>query len=218
MSAKSRKYDIPELIEAQFQAGSRGRVLKNLLGITSVRKMNICEKDYLIRTADDVAALYGPTHSFSSADICAMHKRWLGSIYVWAGQYRNVMMCKNDFPFASPEHIPALMRQLERGPLQKYTPCSGKTLAYVVEALAVVHTELVLIHPFREGNGRIARILATLMALQVGLPPLDFSSMTGGGKGAYIAAVQAGMVRDYRQMQSIFESVIRTTLAVHGRR
>ena len=89
---------------------------------------------------------------------------------------------------------------------------------HVIEAPAVVHTELVLIHPFREGNGRIARILATLMALQVGLPPLDFSSMTGGGKGTYIAAVQAGMVRDYRQMQSIFESVIRTTFAVHGRR
>jgi len=50
----------------------------------------------------------------------------------------------------------------------------------VIKALAVVHTELVLIHPFRaEGNGRVARMLATLMALQAGLPPLDFSDRIG---------------------------------------
>ena len=30
----------------------------------------------------------------------------------------------------------------------------------VAEALAVVHAELILIHPFREGNGRVARLLA----------------------------------------------------------
>jgi len=28
--------------------------------------------------------------------------------------------------------------------------------------------ELILIHPFREGNGRIARFLSVLMALQAG--------------------------------------------------
>ncbi len=33
-----------------------------------------------------------------------------------------------------------------------------------------VHEELVLIHPFREGNGRVARLLSTLMAFQAGLP------------------------------------------------
>jgi len=33
---------------------------------------------------------------------------------------------------------------------------------------AEVHTELVLIHPFREGNGRCSRILASIMALQAG--------------------------------------------------
>jgi len=35
-------------------------------------------------------------------------------------------------------------------------------------ALAEVHAELILIHPFREGNGRLARLLALLMALQAG--------------------------------------------------
>ena len=49
-------------------------------------------------------------------------------------------------------------------------------------------------HPFREGNGRLARLLALLMALQAGLPPLDFSPLTGRGKRAYIAGIHAQWV------------------------
>jgi len=43
--------------------------------------------------------------------------------------------------------------------------------------MAVVHVELVLIHPFRDGNGRVARILSILMGLQAGLPALDFGDI-----------------------------------------
>jgi predicted nuclease of predicted toxin-antitoxin system len=49
----------------------------------------------------------------------------------------------------------------------------------VAKALTQTDVELVLIHPFREGNGRIARALSTVMGLQAGLPPLDFRSITG---------------------------------------
>ncbi len=69
-----------------------------------------------------------------------------------------------------------------------------------------------LVHPFREGNGRVARMLATLMALQSELPPLDFRNMIGKGKKDYIKAVQAGMERDYQPMEKIFAAVIRKTL------
>lgn len=54
-----------------------------------------------------------------------------------------------------------------------------------------------LIHPFRDGNGRLARVLAPLMALQAGLRLLDFSLMAGTGKTAYIAAIQAGLDKRY---------------------
>jgi cell filamentation protein len=70
---------------------------------------------------------------------------------------------------------------------------------------------LVLIHPFREGNGRVARMLATLMSLQAGLPALDFGGVRGWKRRGYFAAVQAGMKDDYRPMERIFISVIRRT-------
>jgi cell filamentation protein len=80
-------------------------------------------------------------------------------------------------------------------------------------ALAEVHTELVLIHPFREGNGRITRLLSTLMALQAGFPLLDFRPIVGEKKSAYFSAVQAGLDKNYEPMGKIFSEIIERSVA-----
>lgn len=73
-------------------------------------------------------------------------------------------MSKGNFMFAAPAHIPQLMDDFQRELLEKFTPCIFDSRQDVIAALAIVHAELILIHPFREGNGRLARLLATLMA------------------------------------------------------
>jgi len=75
---------------------------------------------------------------------------------------------------------------------------------------------LILIHPFREGNGRCARVLATLMALQTDLPPLDFSGIEGKEKRRYIAAIHAAMGRDYTPMKEVFRRVIAHSFRAAG--
>jgi cell filamentation protein len=211
---KSKRYDTSHLIEDQPEPGSRGRVLRNKLGIKSKREMDRREKAEQMRTIEELTTIFAVDHRFTAPDICKIHKLWLGDIYEWAGKYRQVTMSKGDFSFAFPEQIPKLMADLDKGPLREFTPCRFKSLEEVIKALAVVHTELVIIHPFREGNGRVARMLATLMALQAGLPPLDFRDMIGRGMTKYIKAVQAGMDRNYKPMEKVFADVIRKTLRV----
>ena len=76
-----------------------------------------------------------------------------------------------------------------------------------------VHVEFVLIHPFREGNGRIARVVTTLMALQAARPILDFNSIQqGSGKQQYFGAIRAGFDRNYDPMQKIIETILKKTL------
>ena len=41
------------------------------------------------------------------------------------------------------------MAELQKGPLHKHTPCNFKSPERVIQALAEVHVELVLIHPFQ---------------------------------------------------------------------
>ncbi len=131
----------------------------------------------------------------------ASHRRWLGNVYAWAGQYRTLNMGKDGFQFASVSQIARLMDALDKEFLTKYTPCVDMSDEQLIEAIAVVHIELILIHPFREGNGRIARLLANVMAMQAGKPELDFS-IWDKNKTAYFAAIQSGM-SDYGQMKTL---------------
>jgi len=212
---KSTRYSTTHLIESQFEPDSNELVLRNKLGITSPDEMDRREKEGQLRAMDELTDLFDRDHRFTAADICTMHKIWLGNIYEWAGKYRQVKMSKGDFSFAFPEQIPKLMTEIEKGPLREFTPCHFKTHEEIAKALAVVHTELVLIHPFREGNGRMARMLSILMALQGGLPPLDFKDMIGKDKEKYIRAIQIGVGGDYAPMEKVFAAVIRKTLRAH---
>jgi cell filamentation protein len=209
---KSGRYDTASLIEVQFEPGSHGRVLKNKLGIKLKREIDEAESVALKAAIDKFLRMYDESHRFTSADIKTMHKIWLNEIYEWAGEYRQVNVSKGDFPFAAAKQIPFLMAEFEKDCLIKHTPCNSKSLERVAQALSEVHVELIIIHPFREGNGRVARILSTLMASQAELPILDFSDITGKKKGEYFSAVNSGMDRDYKPMEKIFSRIIEITL------
>ena len=174
--------------------------------------MDQAESEALERITDLLFKTYAKNQRFKEAAIKNMHKTWLKDIYAWAGEYRNVNISKDDFPFAASKQVPQLMNKFDKEILVKHTPCNFKTLKRVIQALAIVHTELVLIHPFREGNGRITRVLATLMATQAGLPLLDFSAIRGKKKEEYFRAVQAGMDKDYKPMEAVFDLIISKTL------
>jgi len=203
----TRKYEATG-VEARFQPGSHGRVLSNRLEIRRVRDMNEAESQALLLAQDAALGRFGPDHRFTAADVCDLHRLWLGPIYDWAGEYRVVNIGKAGFQFAHAPLIPGLMKDLERSSLARHTPCRAADDAAISLALAEVHAELILIHPFREGNGRLARLLALLMALQAGLPPLDFSPLAGARRRAYIAAIHAALGRDYGPLAAAFSRVI----------
>lgn len=197
--------------QAEFEPGSGGRVLRNLLGITRVRDMKLAESQALLLAQQHAVEDYSEDHRFTATDICNLHRDWLGPVYDWAGEYRSVNMGKGGFQFAHAPRVPALMAELERGPLARYTPGRPAPDAQLAVALATAHAELILVHPFREGNGRIARLLAVLMGLQAGLPPLDFSPLEGRGKAHYIAGIHAAVGHDYTPLAEVFLRVIART-------
>ena len=198
------RYNTKGVDEGEFEPGSNGLVLRNLQRIKDLTELETYETKALSIVSDILIDKYDMDHCFSSKDICDMHSAWLGELYSWAGKYRQVNMSKGGFTFAAAYLIPKLMDQFERKELRQYTPCVFKSDHEIINALAVVHTELVLIHPFREGNGRLARLFSTLMALQAGLPILNFSRIKGEWQEQYFSAVRAGLDNDYEPMKVIF--------------
>ncbi len=205
------RYSTDSCVESAHQPGSGGRVLANLAAITRVRDMQQAESEAL--ESLNLAVLHEVTaqQRFTIDDLCAWHRRWLGHLYAWAGDFRQVNIGKGGFQFASAHLVPKLMADYERGPLASLTPCTGMNDTELAHALAVTHAELILIHPFREGNGRLTRLLNTLMALQAELPGIDFGDIRGRKKQEYIAAIHVALGRDYGPLERIFDSIIRRT-------
>jgi cell filamentation protein len=121
-------------------------------------------------------------------------------------------MSKGNFTFAAPSQIPRLMQEFEKKILAKCTPTHYHEIDELAFVLAIVHIELIIIHPFREGNGRVARLLSDLMAFQSNRPPINFGAIdqTKNKKGydEYILAIQAGVGMGYEPMKKIFRTLL----------
>jgi cell filamentation protein len=144
------------------------------------------------------------------ADLCAWHRDWLDAVYEWAGEFRSVNLQKGKFMFAAANQIPRLMAEYEDKYLAVYTPCEGFDENQLVGAVAVCHVELIIIHPFREGNGRLSRVLATIMALQAGMPLLNFTYLAEH-QDEYIAAIHHGHAGNYAPMKRVFSEVLQAS-------
>jgi len=200
------RYDASSGIEGRYQPGSNDKVLANKLGITDSSEMDDVELGLFDQLTDTVIAEVAVDQRLTVADIYEWHRRWLGNVYEWAGRNRSVNMGKDDFQFAAARQIPRLMDIFDKQYLAIYTPCINMTDESLMVAIAAVHIEFVLVHPFREGNGRLSRLIATVMALQAGKPVLDFSFLDRN-KSRYFSAVQAGLTSN-ELMSDLFRQVL----------
>jgi len=205
------RYTTPQGPEAEFQPGSRRQVLRNRLGIIRRREMDQIEYEALAWVQDAYLKTITPNTRFTAARLCRMHRDWLGKIYSWAGQYRTVELQKGTFRWPPAFRVAENMVRFEHDLLARYTPCRAGPLLEVARRIAEVHSELLLIHPFREGNGRLARWVADLMCLQAELPVPDYG-FTGKGTTrlgrAYLGAVVSGYGQDYRPLTDFFAEAV----------
>ncbi len=84
----------------------------------------------------------------------------------WAGKYRNSNVIIGGAKHRPPD---ASDVSYEMARLIKWWRASQKKL-HIVELAARVHHQLVYIHPFFDGNGRVARMIMNLILLQAGFP------------------------------------------------
>lgn len=173
--------------------------LENLLGLNSLEEIHHAEfEGFLMAEIFFTERL--TTHTvFDLKYIREIHKTALGELYAFAGKYRTVNMSKGGFVFPAARYIPQNMRIFEKEVLKKL-PHRYNCKEALTKDIAKVHGELLFIHPFREGNGRTARILANLMARKQGYAGLDFSSID---MQHYIIAVQKVSEMDYSYMERV---------------
>jgi cell filamentation protein len=212
VTPKSLRYTKAAGAEGTAQPGSHGRVLVNLKAIKSKRAMDLLEFQALVAVQEQYFTTLTPETRFTSAMLCQMHADWLGELYAWAGKYRTVELQKGNFAWPPAYRVADNMATFERELLAQLTPCRPGPLDTVADAIARVHAELLLIHPFREGNGRLARWLADIMAVQAGYPLPDYAFVGRGSpqrRTHYIAAVSQGYAQNYAPLAGLFAEAVR---------
>jgi cell filamentation protein len=209
------RYDLPGGDEAEFEPGSNRLVLRNIAGITDVRGMDVAEaigyRDMIVTSMLELET----DQRFTATFIRDLHRRWLGGLYSFAGEYRTVDISKGIL-FCRAEFVAREMDRFEREGLAANTPCEGVSFDTLHEPLAAVHAEFILIHPFREGNGRLGRWIASMMALQAGFPMLSFhlEQRDEQAREDYFAALRKGFGSDLKPLEAWFRGVLDRSWAI----
>jgi len=205
-------YQGPVGTEAECEPGSHRRVLRNKLGLTRKTEMDRAEYEALVRVqAHYYDKVITPSTRITCKLLRRMHRDWLGGIYTWAGEYRSVELAKGDFVWPSSYIVPENMARFGKEILAKHTPCNPAELGEVCLAVARVHADFLYIHPFREGNGRMARWLADIMVTQAWYP-LPAYHFAGKGsrrvRAEYLEAVRQGYDQRYEALARFFEEAV----------
>jgi cell filamentation protein len=130
----------------------------------------------------------------------------LSHLYQFAGKYRDVNISKGGFPFAAAKFLPFTMQVFEDEFLINL-PTHYSNNDDLIRDISRVHGELLFIHPFREGNGRTARILANLMAAKQGHQSLRFDKIDDKTFPLYVSAVQDCAKKEYTKMEELIRSI-----------
>lgn len=191
------KYDLPD---------DQGEVLPNLPGLTDQRAVELAEAEGFLRAE---ITLYDDLEDgtvFDLAYLQRMHRLALGHLYAFAGKWREVNLSKGGFNFPSAKYLDATMQEFERSML-KPLPDLYEDRDALIRDVALVHGELLFIHPFREGNGRTARLLADMMAQKQGYGKLHWERIGRVRFDDYVQAVQQAAVSNRQPMEDIIRSV-----------
>lgn len=203
-----------------FEPGSNGRVLRNRLGITKKELIDAQEYEALVQAKYKYWSLIQDDMPITVEIIRNMHRDWLAGIYDFGGQLRTVELI-------APRHgrvpefrafcpWPNILEQLNRfeeNQLMKLTPCTANSVEVLAAKMAEAHAEFIVIHPFREGNGRIGRWITELMSLQAGFPEPDHGFASSRGvklRDEYYRAISTALHRlDYGPLAHHFANSIR---------
>ena len=162
----------------------------------SIEEIGLSEFEGFLRTEIQLTESLTSRTKFNVSYILKMHKLSLSHLYSFAGKYRDVNISKGGFAFPASRFLPQTMEEFETQILSGL-PNKYNSKDELIKDIAKVHGELLFIHPFREGNGRTARMLANLMSRKQGYDSLKFELITEKEFNMYVLAVQSSADRIY---------------------
>jgi Fic-DOC domain mobile mystery protein B len=165
--------------------------------LATKEELNEWERENILRAREwAIRDRTDPADMASDGYVRKLHLRMFDQTWKWAGQYRKTE--KNiGIPFYEiREQLAALFGDV------RYWIEHGM---FPPDEIAVrFHHRLVVIHPFPNGNGRHARLIADVLAMKLGRPPFTWGATDlvkpSEARAKYLAAIRTADSNDLRQL------------------
>lgn len=150
--------------------------------------------------------------------ILDIHKIGFSFIFPdWAGKFRTIDVTVGDYEPPHYSKIPELVKNLcdDLAERLKHLPTPKEDelfLAEVISLLAWFQHQLVWIHPFKDYNGRVARLLTNLLLLNLGFPILSIKAETGKDRDKYIEAMKTADQNDLSKLENLLAKALEENL------
>ena len=193
--------------------GETRQVIERGLTITGVPLKDQAEARNLSHALDFLETLASDTSSpITAADVRQLHKLVLDGLHDEAGAYRSVpveISGSKHLP-PGPEAVPSEMEGFGRWLSYVSVPDNDAfaTVSGLIVA-AVAHTWFVTIHPFIDGNGRVARLLLNLILMRYGYP---IAIITKDDRDRYYDALEGSHTSDLTQFVNLLSECIEESL------
>ncbi|MCX6951869.1 MAG: Fic family protein [Verrucomicrobia bacterium] len=125
----------------------------------------------------------------------------------WAGQWRTVPVQVGAHEPPPPHEI-ALLVRLYADDLD--ARLGALTDDLLLETLAFAEGRLLTIHPFRDFNGRVTRLLLRELLRRLELPPVDLVPTTAADEPTYFSALRAGDMLDWQPLAAVWRKRLET--------
>lgn len=172
--------------------------LKNKFGITNQK---ILEKAEAISAEVALSkGLSATALDISVNGLKQMHKELFGSVYDWAGEFRDYTTGRGA-PFCVPQFIEPSLNKIYKKVNQEIQPNMEKET--FVKSAAEFIGELNSIHPFIDGNGRTQRQSLDRLAIKAGY---TINSEKLNRKEWYEAAKECHLTASYKGFEKIISN------------
>jgi len=146
--------------------------------------------------------------------ILKTHEIAFGWIYPdWAGNYRTIRVEYSGKEAPLPHEVPALVTNLCADLAERLKHLDLTQITQIIELLAWFQHRFVWIHPFQDYNGRLARMLTTLILLQLGLPPIEIKADTKQDRENYLQSMYSADERDYSKLENLIKEALDESLS-----
>lgn len=143
---------------------------------------------------------------FTSEWICKLHNDIAGSLFPdWAGRFRDVNVKVGTHTPPPFYEAPVLVRlYCEDLAVRLSFASKEKDIEKISETLAYADWRFQWIHPFRDFNGRVGRILLTAILFKLRLPPAETASVEPEEKERYLNALHEADTGNLLQLIEIW--------------